>query len=626
MDPTPTQRKMKKGKVSKEEMIKNNTDIRSFQEDPLIKDQDYTVTVDMDVANIGANITYAGNVGAFLDRVKVHYVVADPNGKQRVQTSSLGRYVDYETGIAKKIKISDDLKETGLQNMLDRILNEDATSTAITKGLSDLKKAIKNMELMAPVGQNDRVNGQYKLNGKLYEFTWSKGTLEPDDARIGTPMTHDEVQAVIKTWEDLANGTDFGDSVFHPATASQQQKWIRYQQIGHMYSWNPELVSDILLSTTAQTNPVLEILNESDNIRQKADTIVGTGLEKIGILESAQLVGEYRRRAYSKRVRAERFGDAAKRAKAQEAIDAAALDVEILFYRENGQSEKLAEAIAKQESITKSRSLQNEFVLYAVQDNLSLAMDVIEQARTMEGQLHVIKTLNDVTKQSPEAGLLLKPNLNSKSSFSKSIESALFGFTASGKFWQNFTKVNTLMTTPLLSLGTLMKSAITVTQFYVPIKAGTIIKNVAQGKMPRFGGASFLASLAKIRTPIVSKTEANMVLNALFHTGVVDVYHMRTFDSNFLNKTVSGYLGFMGGTTVETAMRAEFALDHMIEIVDKHAPLEKGQKRRSNVEYIQEFSSLMGGSKLTSAEKINYGTQLQQKMNLMINPGITGRP
>lgn len=135
MDPTPTQRKMKKGKVSKEEMIKNNTDIRSFQEEPLIKDQDYTVTVDMDVANIGANITYAGNVGAFLDRVKINYVVTDPNGKQRVQNSSLGRYIDYETGIAKKIKIHDDLKDTGLQDMLDKILLDDTISTAVTQGL-----------------------------------------------------------------------------------------------------------------------------------------------------------------------------------------------------------------------------------------------------------------------------------------------------------------------------------------------------------------------------------------------------------------------------------------------------------------------------------------------------------
>lgn len=137
------------------------------------------------------------------------------------------------------------------------------------------------MELMAPVGKNDRVNGQYKINGKLYEFTWNRGTLEPDDARIGTPMTHDEVQQVIKTFEDIGQGIDIGDSTFPPSTFTQAQKWIRYQQLGHMYAWNPELVTDILASTTEQTNPVLEILNESDNIRQKADNIVGTGLENI---------------------------------------------------------------------------------------------------------------------------------------------------------------------------------------------------------------------------------------------------------------------------------------------------------------------------------------------------------
>jgi len=89
MDPTPTQKKLKKGKTSKEELIQNTIDARTFQEEPLIKDQDFVVAVDADLNNIGGRITYWGNVGAFLDRIKIKYVTMTPNGKQRVQTAPL---------------------------------------------------------------------------------------------------------------------------------------------------------------------------------------------------------------------------------------------------------------------------------------------------------------------------------------------------------------------------------------------------------------------------------------------------------------------------------------------------------------------------------------------------------
>lgn len=112
------------------------------------------------------------------------------------------------------MKLKKDLDETGLTQMLDTLQNDDATSSEVTRGLRALKHAVKGMQLMVPIGKLARVNGQYKYKGKFYAFIWSEKILEPDDPRIGSPMTHEEVQKVLEAWTDLENGLRIGDDAF----------------------------------------------------------------------------------------------------------------------------------------------------------------------------------------------------------------------------------------------------------------------------------------------------------------------------------------------------------------------------------------------------------------------------
>jgi hypothetical protein len=53
-------------------------------------------------------------------------------------------------------------------------------------------------------------------------------------------------------------------------------------------------------------------------------------------------------------------------------------------------------------------------------------MDIVGQARKMEGQLHAIKTINNVTYKSPEAQSVITPTIEQASIFEKSLPAVLF--------------------------------------------------------------------------------------------------------------------------------------------------------------------------------------------------------